>query len=50
MENGSSGIFLHPFVICPLVDQETNRSYPIANGINGLNGLALYGTTWRRGA
>jgi hypothetical protein len=24
------------FVVCPLVDEETNRSYPIANGLNGL--------------
>jgi hypothetical protein len=27
------------FVVCPLVDEETNGSYPIANGPNGLNGL-----------
>jgi hypothetical protein len=34
------------FVICPFVDEETNKSYPFANelnglyGPNGLNGLA----------
>jgi hypothetical protein len=28
------------FVICPLADEETNRSYLFANGLNGLNGLA----------
>jgi hypothetical protein len=28
------------FVICPFVDEETKGSYPFANGLNGLNGLA----------
>ncbi len=28
------------FVVCPFVGGKTNRSYPFANGINGLNGLA----------
>jgi hypothetical protein len=42
-------IFLNPctvcssctrkFVICPFVDEETNGSYPFANGLNGLYGL-----------
>ncbi len=27
------------FVVCPFVDQETNRSCPFANGLNGLNSL-----------
>ncbi len=41
-------IFLNPFticlpckqkfVICPFVDEETNGSYPFANGLNRLNG------------
>ncbi len=26
------------FIVCPFVDEETSRSYPFANGINGLNG------------
>jgi hypothetical protein len=25
------------FVVCPFVDEETNGSYPFANGLNGLN-------------
>jgi hypothetical protein len=28
------------FVFCPFVDKEINRSYPFANGLNGVNGLA----------
>jgi hypothetical protein len=28
------------FVVCPFVDEETNGSYPFANGLNGLNGVA----------
>jgi hypothetical protein len=50
MENGSGTIFLHPFtvfsscnrkfVVCPFVNEETNGSYPFANRLNGLNGLA----------
>ncbi len=28
------------FVICPFVHEETNRSYPFANGLNGQNGCA----------
>ncbi len=24
------------FVVCPFVDKETNRSYPFANGLNGV--------------
>jgi hypothetical protein len=24
------------FVVCPLVDEETNGSFPFANGLNGL--------------
>ncbi len=27
------------FVICTFVDEETNGSYPFANGLNGLNGV-----------
>jgi hypothetical protein len=26
-------------VVCPFVDEETNGSYPFANGLNGQNGL-----------
>ncbi len=43
-------IFLNPltvcssckqkFVVCPIVEEETNRSYLIATGLNGVNGLA----------
>ncbi len=43
----AQGIFLYPFtvcascklkfVICPFVDEETNKSYPFANGLSGLN-------------
>ncbi len=46
MENGSPGDFLNPFsfrssckrkiVVCLFVDEETNRSYPFANELNGL--------------
>jgi hypothetical protein len=32
--------FKWKFVVCPFVDEETNRIYLFANGINGLNGLA----------
>ncbi len=49
-KNGSPGDFLNPFtvgsscqrkfVVCPFVDEKINRSYPFANGLNGLNGLA----------
>jgi hypothetical protein len=28
------------FVVCPFVDEDTNVSYPFANSLNGLNGLA----------
>jgi hypothetical protein len=24
------------FVVCPFIDEETNESYPFANGLNGL--------------
>ncbi len=50
MENGSPDDFPNPFsicssceqkvVVCPFVDEETNSSYPIANRLNRLNGLA----------
>jgi hypothetical protein len=46
----AKAIFLDPFtlcseckwkfVVCPLVDEETNGSYPFANGLNVLNGFA----------
>jgi hypothetical protein len=43
-------------VICPFLDEETKGSYPFANGLNGLNGLAhlrqwTHGDmeTWRHG-
>jgi hypothetical protein len=49
-KNGSPCDFLNPFtvgsscqrkfVVCPFVDEKINRSYPFANGLNGLNGLA----------
>jgi hypothetical protein len=42
MENGSQMIFLNPldvcssckqkFVVCPFVEEETNRSYPLQMG------------------
>jgi hypothetical protein len=37
-------IFLNPFTVCLLsvFYERTNGSYPIANRLNGLNGLALY--------
>jgi hypothetical protein len=28
------------FVVCPFIDEETNGSYPFANGLNRLYGLA----------
>ncbi len=50
MENGSPGNFPYSvnvrspakqkFVIYPFVDEETNGSYPFANGLKKLNGLA----------
>jgi hypothetical protein len=50
-ENGSPGV-LNPFtvcpshkwkfVVCPSVDEETNRSYSLANGLNGLAHLCVY--------
>jgi hypothetical protein len=30
------------FVVCPFVDEETNGSYPLANGLNGLVHLCNY--------
>jgi hypothetical protein len=46
----AQAIFLNPFnvcssnkcnfVVCLFVEEETNGSYPFANGLNGLNGLA----------
>jgi hypothetical protein len=45
-------IVLHPFIVCSsckrklvvclFVYEETNGSYPFANGLNVLNGVALY--------
>ncbi len=45
-KNGAQATFLNPFtvcsacerkfVVCPFVDEETNGSYPFANGLNGL--------------
>jgi hypothetical protein len=35
-----SSLFKWKFVVCPLIDEETNGSYPFANGLNGLNRLA----------
>jgi hypothetical protein len=45
-------IFINPFIVCSscrgkfvgcsFADEETNGSYPFANGRNRLNGLALY--------
>jgi hypothetical protein len=45
-------VFLHPFticllciqkvVVCPFVDEETNRSYPFAKGLNGLAQLVTF--------
>ncbi len=32
--------------VCPLVDEETGRSYPFANGLNRLNGLAHLCISW----
>ncbi len=49
-------IFLNPFTICsaykrkfvgcPFVYEETNRSHPFANVLNGLNGLAHLCLIW----
>ncbi len=43
----AQAIFLNPFssckrkfVVCPFVGEETNGSYPFANGLNGQNGFA----------
>jgi hypothetical protein len=46
----AQAIFLNPstscslckqkFLVCPFVDEETHKSYPFANGLNRLNGLA----------
>ncbi len=33
-------ISFSPFTVCLFVDKETNGSYPFANRLNGLNGLA----------
>jgi hypothetical protein len=51
MENGPRRFFLNPFtvcklckrkfVVCPFVDEETNGSYPFANGLNALSHLCL---------
>ncbi len=53
-ENGSPGNFPSPFynysimkaevlrLYCSFVDEERNRSYPLAKGQNGLNGLYAY--------
>jgi hypothetical protein len=30
------------FVVCPFVDEETNESYPFANGLNGIAHLCLH--------
>ncbi len=42
----AEAIFLNPFivcslckrkfVVCPVVNEQTNKSYPFANGLNGL--------------
>jgi hypothetical protein len=49
-KTGALAIIINPFTVCstckqklivfPFVDEETNRSYPFANGLNRLNGLA----------
>ncbi len=46
----AQAIFLNPFTICSLckcnfvfsllIDEETNRSYPFANKLNGPNGVS----------
>jgi hypothetical protein len=51
IEMETKAIFLNPFtvwssckwkfVICPFLDKETNGSYPLANGHNGLAHLCL---------
>ncbi len=48
-ENESPGNVLNPFtvcspckrnfVVCPFADENTNRSYPLANGLHGINGI-----------
>jgi hypothetical protein len=45
----AQAIFLNPFticssckrkiVVCSFVDEQTNGTYPLANGLNGENGL-----------
>ncbi len=50
MESGSPGDFSYSiyhllivklkFIVCPFVAEETNGSYPFANGLNRLNELA----------
>ncbi len=36
------------FVLCPLVDKETNGSCPFANRFNGLNGLNGLAHLWKQ--
>jgi hypothetical protein len=46
-QKSDPAFFLNPFTICsscnrkfdlcPFIDEETNGSYPFANGLNGLN-------------
>jgi hypothetical protein len=56
----AKGIFLYPFtvcascklkfVICPFVDEETNKSYPFAtvlSGLNLLNRLKVLAHPWK---
>jgi hypothetical protein len=31
-----------PYIVCLFVDEETNGSYPLANGLNGLAHLCAY--------
>jgi hypothetical protein len=48
-ENGAQANFINPFticslykrkfVVCPVIDEETNGSYSFANGLEGPNGL-----------
>jgi hypothetical protein len=57
MENGALAIFPNTFTIsssykqkfflCPFVYEETNRSYPFTNGLNGLNNLPIYAIFWQ---
>jgi hypothetical protein len=50
MENGNPGDFplsvylllIFQTEVCPFVDEETNGSYPFANGLNGLAHLRMY--------